>query len=480
MAKRTAIIDIGSNSIRMVIFERTSRFAFHLIHEAKSRVRISEKAYENGGILQDKALSRAFKALKEFQLILKQYKTTKTLIVATSALRDAPNQKAFISKIKKELQLNIKVISGEKEAFLGGLAAANLLFLEEGLTVDIGGGSTELSLFKKRKISKTISLNLGTVRLKELFFDNADITGAKAYIEKELEKLGNDFEHADLIGIGGTLRALSKMIMEKEAVAYQKLHAFSYDINKQENYFQKILKADEKGLKELGVKSERLDIIQPGLLILSLLIKKIKVKQIISSGVGVREGLFLADLLRSQQDIFPHNYNPSVGSILDRFTQNKIDLSKASKLFDLCQTELLLKSSDKHLFLTALRLSHIGKELDFYEAHRHAYYLLLNALNYQFSHADTLLIASLVRYQRKTHISASHKAKYEAYLPKDKTLDALSCLMRLCQVLYGEFTQKIEFNEVNGVLEIKAEETYLLEDKIKSLENNSLLKIKLI
>ena len=142
MSKRTAVIDIGSNSVRMVIFERTSRFAFHLIHEVKSRVRISENAYENGYNLQDIPLERAYQALKEFLLVIKQYKVRKTLCIATSALRDAPNKQIFISRVHKELGLHIKVIDGKREAYLGGIAAANLLHLDAGLSVDIGGGST--------------------------------------------------------------------------------------------------------------------------------------------------------------------------------------------------------------------------------------------------------------------------------------------------------------------------------------------------
>ena len=216
MAKRTAIIDIGSNSIRMVIYEKTSRFAFYLLHEAKFRVRISENAYINHGNLQDKAMQRTYNAIQAFLYTIKQYKVSKTLCVATSALRDAPNRNVFISRIKKELKLNIKIIDGNKEAYLGGIAAANLLYLKNAVSVDIGGGSTELALYKDRKVIKTISLNLGTVRLKELFFDSSDINGAKKYILNELDKLDDDFISEDIVGIGGTLRTLSKIIMEKE------------------------------------------------------------------------------------------------------------------------------------------------------------------------------------------------------------------------------------------------------------------------
>ncbi len=480
MAKRTAIIDIGSNSIRMVIFEKSSRFAFHLIHESKSRVRISENAYENSGNLQDKALTRAFNTLKEFQLIIKEFKVYKTLIVATSALRDAPNKKEFITKVKKELDLAIKTIDGDKEAYLGGLAAANLLYLKNGLTIDIGGGSTELALFKNKKVIKTLSLDLGTVRLKELYFDVNNIQGAKEHIKKELKKLSPEFICENIIGIGGTLRALSKMIIEKEEIVYKKLHGFTYEIASEKKYFQDILESDFDQLKNLGVKSERLDIIQPGLLILSLLIKQIQASKIITSGVGVREGLFLADLLRSQQDKFPNNFNPSVHSILDRFPQTIITSTEAGKLFTLCSQSLNINKTYKALFLTAVKLSNIGKELDFYEAHRHAYYLLLNGLTYGFSHNETILIASLVRFQRKGTISNSHLRKYKAYLPEEKTLEALGFLVRLSQALYAEFSQVLDLSITNKILTIKAEHNHLLKIRLNELKENTFLKIELI
>ena len=125
MSKRTAIIDIGSNSARMAIFEKSSRFGFHLIMETKSRVRIGEGAYEFGGVLQDMALERAYKALQEFKNIIQSLKCSKVLCVATSALRDAPNASSFIHKVHTQLGIHIKVIDGTKEAYYGAVGAIN-------------------------------------------------------------------------------------------------------------------------------------------------------------------------------------------------------------------------------------------------------------------------------------------------------------------------------------------------------------------
>lgn len=484
MAKRTAIIDIGSNSVRMVIFERTSRFAFHLIHEAKSRVRISENAYENNYCLQEVPLNRAYQALEEFLLIIDHYKARKVLCIATSALRDAPNKQDFISKVKQGLGLHIKIINGEREAYLGGIAAANLLHLDSALTIDIGGGSTELAFYENKKVSHTYSLELGTVRLKELFFDNGDIEGAKKYILDALKELPSTLTHENIVGIGGTLRALSKMIMDKEDVYYKKLHGFSYTVSSQQDYFNEILQGDEKRLKKLGVKKDRLDVIQPGLLILDLLIRHIGAKEITSSGVGVREGLYLSDLLRGQQDRFPHNYNPSAKSLLDRFMPEvKSNISNAAgQLFDLTASHLKLEESYKDLFVLSVKLFQIGKTLDFYDAHKHAFYIVLNGLSYGYSHKETVLIATLVRFGRKKSPSSVHMTDYKDYFPSVDTIRSLSLLMSLADTLYSDFDHgnNIELSMQGEELSVKAKHSYLIKDKLKDYNDNDLLKLTLI
>ncbi|MCL4433121.1 MAG: Ppx/GppA family phosphatase, partial [Epsilonproteobacteria bacterium] len=175
MAQCTAIIDIGSNSMRMAVVQKTSRFAFHIIHEVKSSVRLGEAVYTNGGNLQKSAMDRTASALGEFLLIARSFKARKILCVATSALRDAPNASEFISRIRQEHSLSIKVIDGAREAYLGGMACANLLPPMNAISVDVGGGSSEFAQMSNGKVEKMFSLNIGTVRLKELFMDHGDI-----------------------------------------------------------------------------------------------------------------------------------------------------------------------------------------------------------------------------------------------------------------------------------------------------------------
>jgi len=200
-----------------VIYKKTSRLGFYKLHREKQKIKIGEGSYEKGGVLQEAPRKRAFEALKDFAHIIRAYKCQKTLCVATSALRDAPNKKEFIKKVSRELGINIKVIDGEKEAHFGAISAINLLPKEkEFTTIDIGGGSTEFAKVKDGKVLKTASLQLGHVRLFEKFTTNEEKT---AYIMSELEKLDDEFKSKVVVTIGGTAREIAKYIQKKTRVS---------------------------------------------------------------------------------------------------------------------------------------------------------------------------------------------------------------------------------------------------------------------
>ncbi|MEA3523102.1 MAG: Ppx/GppA phosphatase family protein [Campylobacterota bacterium] len=476
MAKRTAIIDIGSNSVRMVVFEKTSRFAFHLLHEIKSPVRISQGAYENAGELQEDAQNRALAALKDFLSIARAYKVRKTLCVATSAVRDASNRSEFLSRAKKELKLSIKIIDGEKEAYFGGIACANLLAKTDAMTIDIGGGSTECACLSNGAVVQGHSLNIGTVRLKELFFDKNDIKGAKAYIDDAIATLPvKEAEH--MIGVGGTFRALSNAIMKREAYVFEKLHGYHFDAKIMIDFGEKILKADNDMLRDLGIKPSRFDIIKSGTLILLRIIKRFKITKLTASGVGVREGVYLHDLLRHNKGRFPANFNPSVRYLIDRriIDHNYSNqLSKtAAKLFDLLHVRLDIAPKYRSSFVIAAKLAKIGTSLHFYSYHHHGYYLIQSALEYGFTHKEIMLIATLIRYQKRKRPKREHKEYYASLLPKENSLDAMSSLLRLADILLSHHPRQIDFELEfeDGILKITSKEKlYLSHEKLASME----------
>jgi len=478
LAKRVTIIDIGSNSVRMVIYEKVSRFAFHLLHEAKSKVRIAEDAYKHNGTLQEAPMQRTFYTLNEFLQISNSFKVKKILCIATSALRDAPNKQTFLQKVKQKLNLDIKIISGEKEAYFGAIACANLLPPQfNALSVDIGGGSTELAYIDNNNVSHPISLEIGTVRLKELYFDTNDLQGAIKYIDKQLERLPIT-NVKTLIGIGGTFRAISNAIMKRDTYPLNKLHAYTYDMKTFKKFIEKLLSTTtNKELKKIFIDSNRYDVIRPGTLILQRLINKIDISKIVTSGVGVREGVFLTDLLRNSKHKFPHHYNTSVRYILDSFVQDKQysnNLSLLSKkIFDLTYQYLNIDYKYRQSLSIASKLYPAGSSIHFYSQNKHTYYLIQSALEYGFTHEDIMLIATLTKYAKNKLPSNTHFQLYKKLLPDEQTTKHLSYLLSLSIILLSHRPRNLDFSLDfhESTLHVKSEnELYLTKEAVAKLE----------
>lgn len=478
MPRRTAVIDIGSNSARMAIFERTSRFGFHLIMEAKSRVRIGEGAYDFGGTLQEAALQRGLNALEEFSHIIGNFGCTKTLCVATSALRDAPNASSFVKQVREKVGIHIKIIDGIKEAYYGGIGALNYLKpLNTALTIDIGGGSTELAFIQNGMITDTISLNIGTVRLKELFFDKKKpLAEIRSFIEKEFSKIPAYVSGECVIGIGGTLRSLSKIIMERSAYPLKTVHAFEYALQDHLYLIHEITTSDVLGLKNLGVRKDRYDTMREGCIIFQSLCEKFSTQRVITSGAGVREGVYLCDLLRKTPH---HTFNPSFKlsfkSLQDRFCfsthHEEQCASMAKKLFTILRP--LHGIEEKYTFELgiAAQLHTIGIRLGFYQNQLHGFYFILNNLNYGFSHEQKILIAMLIKFHANKLPTFEEIAPYKELLPDMNTLMWLSFLLSLAKAIHADYTKtKIELDYQNHTLIIKSPKAlFLAKEQIKQL-----------
>ena len=485
MAKRTAIIDIGSNSARLVIFEKTSHYGFHLICEQKSKVRIGEGAYEKDGYLQPIAIKRAFLTLQSFIHTIKKYQAHKTICVATSALRDAPNGKDFVQWIEKELGLSIKIIDGNREATYGAIAANNLLPLHNGISIDIGGGSSDMALIENGHIIDTYSLNLGTVRLKELFFDKGGMPmekinkKAKKYIDNALKNLPAQFKNKIAIGIGGTARTLSKGIMKRSGYPFDKLHAFTYDIAEHSDYLQQIPLSFVKGLKKFELKKNRFDTIREGTLIFNAILSHIGAKTVIASSVGVREGVYLEQLLKHEKLKFPKDINPSINSILDRFKPyitSESQKNNRSNIAISLYTTLQVEIHDDLQYISelrwALKLSTIGNTLTIYKSHQTAFYIAMQELNYSFTHKEMLLISMLLRMHGKALLNQPLFESFKPLLPPKETLLWLSFIYTLTRFIYeASNSAKINFSYKNQTLTITSDKPlYLAKEKIKSLE----------
>jgi exopolyphosphatase/guanosine-5'-triphosphate,3'-diphosphate pyrophosphatase len=488
MSKVTTIIDIGSNSMRMVVLQKSSRFAFSLINETKSKVKISEGCYENDGNLQEIPMQRAYESLKSFLNISTALKSRKIICVATSALRDAPNSNIFISRIKKDLGLNIKVIDGEKEAYYGGVAALNLIADDTFVTVDIGGGSTEFCFIKNGKIEKSISLDIGTVRIKELYFNKDDIEGARKNI---LDNLKNIFKSdveipKKIVGIGGSIRALSKMVMINNSYPLDILHGYTYDVKKEISLFEKIVIArNNDELKSLGVKKDRYDTIKEGAFIFKTILDELSITEVITSGVGVREGVYLTDLLRNSNHKFPANFNVSVRSLLDRFEidqkQSAFMGNNAGKIFDVLKPLHNLDSKFRSLLIISSKLHSIGSTLNFYKSNDNAFDFILNGLNYDFLHSSRVVVAHTIKFSKKSLPTKSEILKYEELLPTLSVMQWMSFMISLNIAINQDLSRpKVSYELNNNVLKITlSNNSFLIQSNIDKLESPEDLIIEL-
>jgi exopolyphosphatase/guanosine-5'-triphosphate,3'-diphosphate pyrophosphatase len=241
---------------------------------------------------------------------------------------------------------------------------------------------------------------------------------------------------------------------------------------------------DEKQLLSLGIKSERFDIIKPGALILQRVLKKLAITEVVTSGVGVREGVFLADLLRNSKDKFPQHYNVSARYILDSHITEK-PISKqlnflAKKIFDLTHKHLDLDASFRKELSIAAKLYPCGNSIHFFSKNKHSYYILQSALEYGYTHEQIILISTLCKYAKKKLPTSSHIQKYNKLLPSKKELHALNFILSLSVSLVAHRPRNIDFDLVfnDGVLKIDSTESLrLCKESVSKLDTIEDLKV---
>jgi exopolyphosphatase/guanosine-5'-triphosphate,3'-diphosphate pyrophosphatase len=235
-------------------------------------------------------------------------------------------------------------------------------------------------------------------------------------------------------------------------------------------------------LKELGVKKERYDVIKPGALILLRIIKKVGVERLTCSGVGLREGLYLSDLLRNNKDAFPANFNPSLTYLLDQHAHNaqqrnlRVKLTK--RLFALLHKELVLDPELEKCLLIAAKLAKIGAAHHFYSFQNHSHYLTLTALEYGYTHQEIALISMLVLHQLGKGVKKSYIAKYQSLLPSLQTIKQLANILALSDTLLAHHPTKIDFelSVEDGKLIVTSvkQSSYLAQESVNAISSNEI------
>lgn len=166
--QRIAIIDIGSNSARLVISHIYKNGAYNMVYNQKEALRLSQKV-DRKNMLTEAAFTSTIETMKSFAYMCKIYRVDKTIAVATAAIRNAYNGADLVSRVMEETEIQLHIISGNTEAYISYLGVINTLDVRDGIIFDLGGGSTELILFQDRQIVESVSLPLGAVNTTGMF-----------------------------------------------------------------------------------------------------------------------------------------------------------------------------------------------------------------------------------------------------------------------------------------------------------------------
>lgn len=303
--KKLAVIDLGSNSIRMSIFEINTDKTFRQTGSYRSMIKLSE-GMTGDMCLMPQAQLRAVNSLLEYKQIMQSDGVTDLRAVATAAVRKAKNGKDFVAVAKNATDITIEVIDGETEAALDCLAISGVLGCKDGVICDIGGGSTEfIAICDGEMQNPAISIPVGSRWITETFFAKGEspqaISEAEIYIGEQISELPwlDKMKGAPIVGIGGTLRALAKFHMQdlsKDTITNHKISASEIDC-----LFNSIAKASQNARKTMpGIGVERADIILGGLLPLMELKKALASPNLIVADVGVREGI-LFDYIKKME-----------------------------------------------------------------------------------------------------------------------------------------------------------------------------------
>jgi len=301
--KRVASIDIGTNTILLLI-TGFGRGKIKPLFEEETIVRLGEGVRERKRLFQE-AMERGLETLARYMARCRQMGVEKTYAVGTSALREAKNAATFLNRVKKELGLEIEIISGEEEARLSYLAVTKDLKETKKLTlvVDVGGGSTEFIVGKGDRILKWVSLPLGSVRLTEEFLlsdpiENKEENRMLRKTERFLSGIPHPRSSFSMVAVGGTATALASVEMGLKSFIPERIHHFvlrKEALGKQLSLFRS--KTIEERRKIQGLSPARADVIFAGGMILYRTMEELECPDVMVSCHGVRYGVLYKKIM---------------------------------------------------------------------------------------------------------------------------------------------------------------------------------------
>lgn len=450
--KVLGVIDIGSNSIRLVIVRISSQNSYKIVDDIKQSVRLGKDILPNGN-LHPIRMQKAISTIRFYKNLSDAFQTDETIVVATEAVRQAANQSEFLAMVKQETGLPVRVLSGEEEAYYDYFSAVNALDLPECLIMDIGGSSTELIWMKDREIHNLASLPFGALSLSEQL---ATIPGTPAEREKTVNRLL--FEYLNnlpwlpkiqtLIGIGGSFRNIAKIDKKLTAYPLEVSHNYQLSWERVLEIHQFVRNTPPDARKEIkGLSSDRADIFLGATTAISAVIEFCNITDIYISGYGLREGLIFEQILPDHRP---------VANVLDFSLQNLIanyDVNEkhalhvwhlSRSLFEQLKPVHEIEILPDKVLKTAALLHDCGINISYYDHHLHSLYIILNSQINGITHKELIMAAYIAAHHRKNNIKISEAHKDLLQYQEIQIIRKLGIILKISEALDRRMNANVE------------------------------------
>ncbi|MDC0747642.1 Ppx/GppA phosphatase family protein [Polyangium mundeleinium] len=493
---RLAAIDIGSNAIRLrvvdvdppLLTDDGPRFyPFRDVLVDRAPVRLGHDVFTKGR-LENGVIGAACEALKRFRAAMDAAKVERYRAVATSAAREAQNGDLFVERAERESRVHVEIIEGVEEARLVQLAVVERIPMSQrrSLLVDIGGGSTELTLLEGRLPVYSRSLPVGTVRLLEAFLEGRgpiDMGHRKLleeYVDRVCADAFREIEDASdgpvdvVIGTGGNIETLADLcpmpiaFPEGRAIEVRAMRRLLDDLS---------AKSVDERVIAYGLRPDRADTIVPAATVLCRVAEAFGRESITAPGVGLKEGV-LVDLAR--QHFVPRDFGGEAAAVSEACLRlgrryhfdeahGMLVARFATRLFDELSARHRMSPRDRILLHAASLLHDVGDFVRYEGHHKHSYYLIVHADLMGLSPAEREIVANVARYHRKSPPQLDHE-NFRALSREDRAkVKAMAAILRVADALDREHRAKVAgvSGRIEGdtlVLELSGTEDRSLEE----------------
>lgn len=468
--KRIAAIDLGTNSFHAVIVDIYPDGSFRTVDKLKEMVILAEKGMSDH--LSEYAMTRGLDALKRIKFLCDSQQVEIILAFATSAIREAKNGGEFIQRIYRETKIKARAIPGKREAELIGYAVLHSISMDDKmvLMVDIGGGSVEFIIGNNREMVYHNSLKLGVARMSARFVENDPIT------EKEIKKLQKHYKKKlkkvfkaaekhqikTIIGSSGTMENIGAMVASQKSLPSDiTLNELVFSASDFQDLYKDFILLNRKKRKKISQLDEkRIDIINPGMVLVKFLIEKFGIEQIKISEAALRDGMIQEFIQKEQPKLemvqqHPHPRKRSIYELLRKcnwMEEHSTHVAKlAMQIFDEFGEELKLEPNDRELLEYATLMHDIGYYISYRKHHKHALYLIRNSDLRGFTEDEINIMAHVARYHRRSTPSKKrHKFYKQLRKPLRKKIRKLSAILRIADGLDRSHYQNVEKLEIEN------------------------------